>query len=140
MAVLAAIVAFRGEPAGATGEEGEPAEQQIIEYSLSEFAIEGLGEISAGATVLRATNDGSTAHNLALEGGPTTADLAAGDSANLDVGELQPGSYVIFCSIAGHREGGMETTINVVEGAIAPVRATMAITRAPKPIGPSWIG
>ena len=78
VAVLAAIVAFRGEPAGATGEEGEPAEQQVIEYSLSEFDIEGLAEIPAGATVLRATNDGSTAHNLALEGGPTTPDLAAG--------------------------------------------------------------
>ncbi len=120
VAVLAAIVAFRGQPAGATGEEGEPAEQQIVEYALSEFAIDGLAEIPAGATVFQATNNGSTAHNLALEGGPTTPDLAAGDSAQLDVGELAPGSYVIFCSIAGHREAGMEATINVVEGAVGP--------------------
>ena len=120
VAALAAIVAFRGEPAGATGGEGELAEQQIIEYSLSEFAIEGLAEIPSGATVLRAMNDGSTAHNLALEDGPTTPDLAAGDSADLDVGELQPGSYVIFCSIAGHREAGMEATVTVVEGATSP--------------------
>ena len=123
VAVLAAIVAFRGEPAAATGEESAAVEQQVVEYSLSEFAIDGLTEIPAGATVLQATNEGSTAHNLALEGGPTTADLAAGDSAQLDVGELAPGSYVIFCSIAGHREAGMETTIDVVEGAIGPADA-----------------
>lgn len=123
VAVLAAIVALRGEPAGATGEGGEPGEQQIIEYSLSEFTIEGQTEVPAGATVLQATNDGSTAHNLAVEGGPTTPDLAAGNSAQLDVGDLAPGSLVIFCSIAGHREAGMEATISVVEGAVGPGEA-----------------
>ena len=120
VAVLAAIVAFRGESAGATGVEGEPAEQQTHEFVLSEFAIEGPGEIPAGPTVLQVTNNGSTAHNLAVDGGPTTPDLAAGDSASLDAGDLAPGSYVIFCSIAGHREAGMETTLNVVEGAVGP--------------------
>ena len=120
VAVLAAIVAFRGESAGATGDEGEPAEQRTHEFVLSEFAIEGPGEIPAGPTVLQVTNNGSTAHNLAVDGGPTTPDLAAGDSASLDAGDLAPGSYVIFCSIAGHREAGMETTLNVVEGAVGP--------------------
>jgi FtsP/CotA-like multicopper oxidase with cupredoxin domain len=120
VAVLAAIVAFRGAPAGATGEESEAGEPQLVEFALTEFAIEGMTEVPAGATVLQATNLGSTTHNLALEGGPTTPDLAAGDSAALDVGELEPGSYVIFCSIAGHRDAGMETTLNVVEGTVAP--------------------
>ena len=65
VAVLAAIVAFRGESAGATGVEGEPAEQQTHGIRLSEFAIEGPGEIPAGPTVRQASNNGSTAHNLA---------------------------------------------------------------------------
>jgi manganese oxidase len=118
VAVLAAIIAFRGTPAGATEVAGEEGEPQVVEYALSEFAIEGAVEIGAGPTVLQATNQGSTAHNLAIEGGPTTPDLAAGDSAPLDVGDLSPGSYVIFCTIAGHREAGMEATLTVVEGTV----------------------
>jgi len=120
VAVLAAIVAFRGDTATAAEDAVEPGEPQVIGYSLSEFAIEGPTEIGAGATQLQVSNDGSVAHNLAMEGGPTTPDLNAGDSAPLDVGELDPGSYVIFCSIAGHREAGMEATLAVVEGAANP--------------------
>jgi len=121
VAVLAAIVAFRGNTATAAEDDAEAGEPQIISYSLSEFAIEGPTEIGAGATRLQVGNDGSVAHNLAMEGGPTTPDLNAGESASLDVGELDPGSYVIFCSIAGHREAGMEATLTVVEGAAGPV-------------------
>lgn len=117
VAILAAIVAFRGgSSAGAA--TGESPETQTVRYSLSEFAIDGDVQIAAGPTQFEVNNEGSVAHNLVLEGGASTADLNAGDSAVLDVGDLGAGSYVIFCSIAGHREAGMESTVTVVEGAV----------------------
>ena len=116
VAVLAAVVAFRGGAASA--EEGAGGgEPQVVDFSLSEFAIDGPSEIGAGPTRLEVSNDGSVAHNLTLDGGPSTPDLNAGDAATLDLGTLDPGSYVIFCSIAGHREAGMELALTVVEGA-----------------------
>jgi FtsP/CotA-like multicopper oxidase with cupredoxin domain len=118
VAVLAAVVAFRGGTAAA--EEGAGGgESQVIGFSLSEFAIDGPTEIGAGQTQLEVSNEGSVVHNLTLEGGPATPDLNAGDAATLDLGALDPGSYVIFCSIAGHRDAGMEATLTVVEGAAA---------------------
>lgn len=75
-------------------------------------------------------------HNLVLEGGPSTPDLSNGESAVLDVGELEPGVYTLFCSISGHREAGMETTISVEQGTEASGGRTK-IT-AMKWIGMRW--
>jgi FtsP/CotA-like multicopper oxidase with cupredoxin domain len=117
VAVLAAVVAFQGEPAAA--EEPSAAGTQTVHFALSEFTIEGPTEIAAGPTTFDVMNHGSVAHNLAVEDGPATPDLAAGETATLDVGELSPGTYTIFCTIAGHREAGMEATLTVAEGATA---------------------
>jgi len=117
VAVLAAVVAFRGDTATAAGESGGVGEPQVIGYTLTEFAIDGPAEIGAGPVELQVGNEGSVLHNLTLDGGPATPDLNAGESATLDLGTLDPGTYLIFCSIAGHREAGMEATLNVVEGA-----------------------
>jgi FtsP/CotA-like multicopper oxidase with cupredoxin domain len=116
VAVLAAVVAFRGDTATATGEDGV-GETEMVGYTLTEFAIAGPLEIGAGPTRLEVDNEGSVSHNLTLDGGPATPDLSSGESAILDLGTLDPGTYLIFCSIAGHREAGMEATLNVVEGA-----------------------
>ena len=123
VAVLAAVVAFRGGTATAAEDGAGSGEPKVVVYTLTEFAIDGAVEIGAGPTQLQVTNDGSVVHNLALEDGPVTADLNSGDSATLDVGDLDPGAYVIFCSIAGHREAGMEATMTVVEGEAAPDEA-----------------
>jgi FtsP/CotA-like multicopper oxidase with cupredoxin domain len=116
VAVLAAVVAFRGGTVSA--EEGVGGgEPQVVDFALSEFGIDGPSEIGAGPTRLQVSNEGSVLHNLGLDGGPSTPDLNPGDAATLDLGTLDPGSYVIFCSIAGHREAGMELALTVVEGA-----------------------
>ena len=54
VAMLAAVVAFRGEPAAA--QEGVEDETQTVHFALSEFAIEGETDIAAGPTVFDVTN------------------------------------------------------------------------------------
>ncbi|MGA7228755.1 MAG: multicopper oxidase domain-containing protein [Acidimicrobiia bacterium] len=116
LAVLAAVVAINSEGVTANpSAAGAGSQTQTAKVSLSEFKIDGNLEVGSGPTVLEVTNDGSVMHNLVLDGGPNTPDLVAGESTNLDVGTLAEGSYVIFCSIPGHREAGMEATL-VVSG------------------------
>jgi plastocyanin len=65
------------------------------------------------------TNDGKTVHALEVEGPEgevETDDLQPGKSATL-VAELgEPGSFVMYCPVANHRELGMEGKV-VVGGA-----------------------
>lgn len=62
--------------------------------------------------VFNVTNDGTMVHNLTIEGGKSTADLARYAAATLDAGKVTK-DFVIFCSIPGHREAGMEAKVTV---------------------------
>ena len=69
----------------------------------------------SGAITLNVTNSGGIQHDLALEGGPQTPLLDPGATAALDLGELEAGTYTLFCTVPGHREGGMVTSLVVGE-------------------------
>jgi FtsP/CotA-like multicopper oxidase with cupredoxin domain len=71
----------------------------------------------AGPVRVQVTNGGGITHDLALEGGPKTPELAAGQSATLDLGTLEDGVYTLFCSIPGHRDAGMVATLHVGDAA-----------------------
>ncbi|HUO46733.1 MAG TPA: multicopper oxidase domain-containing protein [Acidimicrobiia bacterium] len=111
IAIIGVVAAIR-TPAAATGVSG-PA---IIEVALSEFAITGDLTAPAGEVQLRVTNSGGQIHNLALEGGPATADLAPGESTILNLGELEDGTYRLICDVVGHLEAGMFATLAVGAG------------------------
>jgi uncharacterized cupredoxin-like copper-binding protein len=92
---------------------------------LTEFAIDPtVVSVDAGGA-LQVTNDGTAVHNLAVaDSDLKTADLAAGESAELDVSSLEPGSYQVLCLIPGHADAGMEAAMEVVEGSAVAADAT----------------
>jgi manganese oxidase len=110
-AALAGIAAFRGGVAPAAGAEAGGAVTANID--LSEWAITGDLEVAPGELTITITNTGTMVHNLVFENGPRSPDLNAGDTMTLDVGSLEPGTYVIYCDIAGHRAAGMEARLVV---------------------------
>ncbi len=72
--------------------------------------------VKAGSVTLDAQNNGSTVHNLVIEGNgiaeQSTDDLQPGDSGQLTV-DLPAGTYEIYCSIDGHQDLGMDGEITV---------------------------
>lgn len=96
-----------------------PTDAVVPLVDLSEFAIRGDLTVPAGHVILDVLNTGAAPHNVRLANGPQTADLQSGDATLLDLGELSPGSYELFCDIPGHRESGMTTTFTVVPEADA---------------------
>lgn len=116
IALLAVVAAVRApEGAAASGVEALADEPVTARIELSDFAITGDLEIPAGAVEIELVNTGSMVHNLAFEKGATSIDLNAGQSTTFHVGQLEPGTYTIYCAISGHREAGMEARL-VVDG------------------------
>lgn len=96
------------------GGASNTAEVKLTDSPTGAMAID-LGDLkvkSGDNVVLNVTNDGTQVHNLTVEGGDATSDLAAFASATLDIGKVTEATTV-FCSIQGHREAGMVATIEV---------------------------
>lgn len=71
----------------------------------------------AGGDVIAVSNDGQVVHNLAIKGTDLiTEDLQPGDTATLDISELDDGAYEMYCEIPGHRDAGMKGTLTVGSG------------------------
>jgi plastocyanin len=116
LALVFGIVALATSGDGETVVSGGSAENAAVE--LSEYAIAPAElSVDAGGT-LEVTNNGAVGHDLTVEGADlTTGVIAPGEAASLDLGDLEPGTYTVLCSIPGHRQLGMEGTLTIGEGA-----------------------
>lgn len=65
----------------------------------------------AGEVTIHLTNDAQIPHNVEVEGAGVS-DTVTGADTSLAV-TLEPGEYVFYCAVPGHREGGMEGTLTV---------------------------
>jgi plastocyanin len=71
--------------------------------------------VLTGRVTVRLTNDSSVEHNVTIAQGSKTlaATKTITESTDTLALELAPGDYVFFCSVAGHRESGMQGTLTV---------------------------
>jgi plastocyanin len=69
---------------------------------------------SAGPNTFEFENPASLGHDFCIENSEDfgCTDTISEDSATLDA-DLDAGEYTFYCSVAGHREGGMEGTLTV---------------------------
>jgi plastocyanin len=72
-------------------------------------------EARAGQVTIRMENPSSVPHNVSIEGaGVDEEGKTVGRGATSVVrADLRPGEYDFYCSVSGHREGGMEGTLTV---------------------------
>jgi FtsP/CotA-like multicopper oxidase with cupredoxin domain len=91
-----------------------------------------LGDLTIAPAIITATstggldvqNRGKLEHNVIVEGQDLkTPMIAPGSSARLRLDGLGPGTYRIFCDVAGHRQGGMQAELHVTAGAAGSAAA-----------------
>jgi hypothetical protein len=72
-------------------------------------------EAPSGLLGITIENQGNLPHDVVFEGENNEEPVVHADGGETDQGtiELQPGDYVFYCSIPGHRAAGMEGTLTV---------------------------
>ncbi|HEV2061627.1 MAG TPA: c-type cytochrome [Solirubrobacteraceae bacterium] len=126
-AYVAEVVAKPGEDQGLLAEAvekpggGEPA---VAENGVLEIpATAGLAYVTnaaraePGQLTIRSPNPSGTPHNIALEGpgiaSPPIGKVVTDGGVSEIEARVRKGEYEFFCTVEGHREGGMEGTLTV---------------------------
>lgn len=124
-AALGLVAAGCGGGDGETTAQAPPAEtgapaggETTLELAADpggalEFDTSSL-EAPADTIAIVLTNDSSVPHNVSIEGGgvDVEGETFTGGTRTTTV-PLEPGTYTFYCSVPGHREGGMEGTLTV---------------------------
>lgn len=98
-------------------EQPEAAEKIAVEAEPGgglEFKQESLSA-DAGKVTFELVNDASIPHDLSIEKDGELVDQTdtiTSSKADLTV-DLEPGEYTFYCSVPGHRPGGMEGKLTV---------------------------
>ena len=84
---------------------------QYLAYHDTEW---GVPEFDSRALFEKLILDGFQAHNLLIEGyeEDLVLEVENGETATGSI-SLEPGRYILYCDIAGHREAGMEAQLLV---------------------------
>jgi FtsP/CotA-like multicopper oxidase with cupredoxin domain len=122
--VAAAGFAARGLVAGSEAEAAAPTPAMTTGGGDSAFVEVLLDELSITPSTIQAPagqpvtvhvmNQGGAQHTFAVTVGDqeyATPVLDPGGMANLDLPALEAGSYDAYCTVPGHREGGMTATL-----------------------------
>lgn len=87
-----------------------------VSVTLDDYSIDVPALLPPGRTVFRVTNRGREVHNFLVDrnGSRTGIDdgVEPGGTAHVTV-DLEPGTYAVLCTVAGHDTRGMRETIEV---------------------------
>ena len=127
---MAAYVAYAadagGKDTGRLADAGAAEQEELAKAEGGKLAIPAdpdgrtlytfkNAEAPAGALEIDSKNDATVDHNIALEGGGVNEEgdvVKDGGTSTIQV-DVKPGEYTFFCSVPGHREGGMEGKLTV---------------------------
>ena len=110
---LAEAVKARGSDEPIAAENGTLEMPADPDGQLAYASTQATAE--AGALTINSKNDSQVPHDIALEGngvnekGETVQD---GGVSTIEV-DVEPGEYTYYCTLPGHREGGMAGTLTV---------------------------
>jgi len=110
-ALVTAAVAVVGALTFIVANDGADDGAVTIDVSMVEFGFDGDLSAPAGPVRLSAVNDGQLAHNIGVRGIRISNETGPGGRIDLDLGDVAPGTYEIYCDISGHTAAGMVATL-----------------------------
>jgi plastocyanin len=98
--------------AGGTPKAGaQPLRVQARNFSFDPDTL----QVTAGEEIALRLQSEDSSHDFAIDGLGTVADVSGGETTTARLRIDEPGKYTYFCTVPGHRDGGMEGTITVTK-------------------------
>ena len=129
IALLVGVGGGDGAPVGTVASGAGTS--KTLEVTLADLSITpGEIDVAAGTNLtLHVMNKGAITHNLTVDGGHKTSDLAPGAMEELHIGPVTK-SVQPYCSIPGHKAAGMVLKVNVTGDAPAAPTPADAATKS----------
>jgi uncharacterized cupredoxin-like copper-binding protein len=131
ISIVAIVLVNASDDAAGAGLSGSTAAGEVLttHVELTEFAFNPDAITVAQNGTVHVSNAGTTEHNLAVvDEDLATANLAAGESAELSVAGLGVGDYEVICQLPGHADSGMRGRLAIVESDAAGEHDTTSAT------------
>lgn len=117
LAALASVLAFAGCAGSSAGGYVQPTGAALASIEIDSgnlFFEPNRVEAPAGIVKILLKNTESGSHNLVIAGTPGFILEVSGDGdSNAKKVDLKAGSYEFYCTLPGHRAGGMKGTLIV---------------------------
>jgi plastocyanin len=104
-----------GQSGGTGAKSGDSVDLSAPEDGSLAYEPDSL-QAPAGNVTIKFTNPAVVGHDVHIEGDGedlAASDVVADGETTEASADLEPGDYTFYCSIPGHREGGMEGTLTV---------------------------
>jgi plastocyanin len=125
-AYVASAVSKGGEDQGQLAAAGVQRSNEVAKEQDGKLAIPadpngglayqfGSAEAQSGSLQIDSENKSTVDHNIALEGAGVNEEGEIVNNGGISkiTADVKPGEYTFFCSVPGHREGGMEGKLTV---------------------------
>lgn len=105
---------------GGTGGGEQAASNEPVFVAIDNEYTQAPEALPPGDLDLTLRNEGTIEHTVTIEelNDETILDAAGGDTDEATVA-FEPGEYIYYCDVPGHREAGMEGTLTIDESADA---------------------
>jgi plastocyanin len=114
LALTAAACGGGASGLGRPGGDGNAAPGADVTVVAKDVAfVRPPSTMLAGELRVALVNQGWAEHDLTFEPPGRTVAAARGRSTDAGTVALEPGTYTVHCSVQGHRQAGMEFTVEV---------------------------
>ena len=99
----------RGHRQGSGRDARHPRRRVGLAYKFAD------AEATAGSVTIKSENPQTTEHDIAVEGNGLNdkGEIVTSGGVSQFTADLKPGEYTFYCSVDGHREGGMVGKLTV---------------------------
>lgn len=112
--VALALTACGGGDGASTGAADTAEADSTVSVTAGDMFYEPTTlSTDAGTVAIELVNEGQTLHNLVVESSGTKVAEAEGGASDTGTVELESGTYTFYCDVPGHRQAGMEGTLEV---------------------------